>query len=132
MEHDLQSLLDMLQSAQIVMSSIAGRSRDALTSDLQFQDAVIHRLLIIGEASKRVSKTTRQALTTIPWAAMNGMRNRLVHEYDEIDLDILCDTAVKRVSWLVHLRVSYLKAFVISIRSTQNSQLKIPLPSPPS
>ena len=55
MERDLQSLLDMLQSAQIVMNYIAGRSRDDLTADLQFQDATIHRLLIIGEASKRVS-----------------------------------------------------------------------------
>jgi len=89
MERDLQSLLDMLQSAQIVMDYIAGRLRDELTTDLQFQDAMIRRLLIIGEASKRVSETTRQTLTTIPWAAINGMRNRLVHEYDEIDLALL-------------------------------------------
>jgi uncharacterized protein with HEPN domain len=101
MERDLQSLLDMLQSAQIVMNYIAGRSRDDLTTDLQFQDATIRRLLIIGEASKRVSETTRQALITIPWVAINGMRNRLVHEYDEIDLDILWDTAVNSLPTLI-------------------------------
>jgi uncharacterized protein with HEPN domain len=92
MERDLQSLLDMLQSAQIVMNYIAGRSRDELTTDLQ---------LIIGEASKRISETTRQTLTTIPWVAINGMRNRLVHEYDEIDLDIVWDTVVNSLPTLI-------------------------------
>jgi uncharacterized protein with HEPN domain len=101
MDRDLQSLLDMLQSAQIVMGYVVGRSRDALATDLQFQDALIHRLLIIGEASKRVSETTRQALTTIPWAAMSGMRNRLIHEYDEIDLDIVWDTAINSLPVLI-------------------------------
>jgi len=101
MERDLQSLLDMLQSAQIVMNYINGRSRDELTIDLQLQDAMIRRLLIIGEASKRVSEATRQTLTTIPWVAINGMRNRLVHEYDEIDLDVVWDTAINSLPILI-------------------------------
>ncbi len=101
MERDLQSLLDMLQSAQIVMDYIAGRSRDELATDLQFQDAMIHRLLIIGEASKRVSEPTRKTLTTIPWSAISGMRNRLVHEYDEVDLDVIWDTAVNSLPSLI-------------------------------
>lgn len=101
MERDLQSLLDMLQSAQIVMNYLKGRSQGELATDLQFQDAMIRRLLIIGEASKRVSETTRQALTTIPWIAINGMRNRLVHEYDEIDLEIVWDTAVNNLPILI-------------------------------
>jgi len=101
MERDLQSLLDMLQSAQIVMSYINGRSRDELRIDLQLQDAMIRRLLIIGEASKRVSEATRQTLTTIPWVAINGMRNRLVHEYDEIDLDVVWDTAINSLPILI-------------------------------
>ncbi|MCY7394124.1 MAG: DUF86 domain-containing protein [Leptolyngbyaceae cyanobacterium CAN_BIN12] len=101
MERDLQSLLDMLQSAQIVMSYIAGRSQEELTTDLQLQDAMIRRLLIIGEASKRVSETTRQALITIPWTAINGMRNRLIHEYDEIDMDIVWNTAVNSLPTLI-------------------------------
>jgi uncharacterized protein with HEPN domain len=94
MERDLHSLLDMLQSAQIVTDYLQGRSQNELTTDLQLQDAIIHRLLIIGEASKRVSEITRQTLPAIPWAAISGMRNRLVHEYDEIDLDVMWDTAV--------------------------------------
>lgn len=101
MERDLQSLLDMLQSARIVMNYIEGRSRDDLANDLQFQDAMIRRLSIIGEASRRISPATRQSLTTIPWVAINGMRNRLVHEYDEIDLDIVWDTAMNSLPILI-------------------------------
>jgi uncharacterized protein with HEPN domain len=101
MERDLQSLLDMLQSAQIVMDYVAGRSGQDLSSDLQLQDAVIRRLLIIGEASKRVSEPTRKSLTTIPWSAISGMRNRLVHEYDEIDLDVVWDTIGKSLPILI-------------------------------
>jgi uncharacterized protein with HEPN domain len=101
MERDLQSLLDMLQSAQIVRNYMAGRSQDELETDLQLQDAVIHRLLIIGEASRRVSEKTRQTLPAIPWAAINGMRNRLVHEYDEIDLDVVWSTVVNSLPILI-------------------------------
>lgn len=101
MERDLQSLLDILQSAQIATSYLAGRSRDDLETDLQLQDATVRRLLIIGEASKRVSETTRQTLSTIPWAAINGMRNRLVHEYDEVDLDIVWSTVVNSLPTLI-------------------------------
>ena len=79
MERDLQSLLDMLQSSKIVMSYVTGRSRSDLDIDLQFQDSVVHRLLIIGEASKRVSETMRQQVSTLPWTAISGMRNRLVY-----------------------------------------------------
>jgi uncharacterized protein with HEPN domain len=101
MERDLQSLLDMLQSAQIVIDYTTGRSRQDLATNLQLQDATIRRLLIIGEASKRVSETTKQSLTTIPWAAISGMRNRLVHEYDEIDLDVVWETIVNSLPILI-------------------------------
>lgn len=101
MERDLQSLLDMLQSAEIIMQYMAGRSQNEFLTDLQLQDAIIRRFSIIGEAAKRVSETTRQSLTTIPWTVINGMRNRLVHEYDGIDLEIVWDTAVNSLPILI-------------------------------
>lgn len=101
MNRDLQSLLEMLQSAQIAMGYLAGRSQAELTTDLQLQDALIRRLFMIGEASKRVSQATQKSLTTIPWSAINGMRNRLVHEYDEIDLDVVWDTTINSLPGLI-------------------------------
>lgn len=101
MERDVQSLLDMLQSSEIIMEYISGRSREELTTDLQLQDAIIRRLSIIGEAAKRVAEPTRNSLTEIPWSVINGMRNRLIHEYDGIDLDVVWDTAVNSLPILI-------------------------------
>jgi uncharacterized protein with HEPN domain len=47
---------------------------------------------IIGEAANRVSRPTRVRYPQIPWPQIAGMRNRLVHGYDVIDLDLLWDT----------------------------------------
>ncbi|MCX5963481.1 MAG: DUF86 domain-containing protein [Cyanobacteria bacterium] len=48
--------------------------------DFQFQGSVVHRLLIIGEASKRLSEAMGQSIPIISWTAISGMRNRLIHE----------------------------------------------------
>jgi uncharacterized protein with HEPN domain len=60
--------------------------------DTQCQDAVIRRLEIIGEASRRLSDQTRAALPHLPWHDIAGMRNILIHEYDGVDLIAVWDT----------------------------------------
>lgn len=62
MNRDRQFLLDMLVSAKIAVNYIAEKSRKDLEDNLQLQDAIIRRLLIVGEASNRVSQTTQQSL----------------------------------------------------------------------
>ena len=101
MNRDQQFLLDMLLSAKIAVSYIQEKSKTDLENDLQLQDAIIRRLLIIGEASNRVSKQTQSSLPVIPWRLINGMRNRLVHEYDDIDLDTVWDTLQKSLPNLI-------------------------------
>lgn len=91
MQRDLQFLLDMLQSAELIMTYTAQCSKDEFIANVQLQDSVIRRLLVIAEAARRVSKTTRQALPNVSWQEINGMRNRLVHEYDDINLNIVWD-----------------------------------------
>jgi len=84
----------MLQSAEIVISYLEGITEKQFYHDgPQLQDAVIRRLLVIGEAANRVSEGKRLSLTDIEWPQVRGMRNRLVHEYDEIDLAIVWQTA---------------------------------------
>ena len=50
---------------------------------------MIRRLEIIGEAARRISDETRATYRKLPWKAMVGMRNVMIHEYDDIDLDIM-------------------------------------------
>jgi uncharacterized protein with HEPN domain len=101
MQRDLQFLLDMLQSAELVITYTAGRSKDEFSENIQLQDSVIRRLLIIAEAARRVSETTRQTLPNVSWREINGMRNRLVHEYNNVNLDIVWDVVQIEVPKLI-------------------------------
>lgn len=65
--------------------------RDAFRTDLKTQDAVIHNIQIIGEATKKVSPETRASHPEIPWKNMAGLRDRIVHDYFGISLDIVWD-----------------------------------------
>lgn len=101
MQRDLQFLLDMLQSAELILTYTAQCSKDEFLANVQLQDSVIRRLLVIAEAARRVSETTRQALPNISWQEINGMRNRLVHEYDDVNLNIVWDVVQFEISPLI-------------------------------
>ena len=53
------------------------------------QDAVVRQLEIIGEASRQLSEVFRAQHDHVPWHAMIGMRNRIAHEYLDIDLHVI-------------------------------------------
>ena len=101
MQRDLQFLLDILQSAELIMTYKAQYSKDEFIENIQLQDSIIRRLLVIAEAARRVSEATRQTLPNISWQEINGMRNRLVHEYDEIDLNIVWDVIQSEIPSLI-------------------------------
>ena len=54
--------------------------------------SLIRLIELVGEAAARVSTEGREENTTIPWPQVVGMRNRLIHGYDQVDLDILWNT----------------------------------------
>jgi uncharacterized protein with HEPN domain len=58
-------------------------------------------LLVIAEAARRVSDATRQALPNISWQEINGMRNRLVHEYNDVNLNIVWDVVQLEIPPLI-------------------------------
>jgi uncharacterized protein with HEPN domain len=101
MERDLQFLLDMLQSAELIMTYTNQCEKDEFIDNVQLQDSVIRRLLVIAEAARRVSEMTRQTLPNISWQEINGMRNRLVHEYDDVNLNIVWDVVQSEIPQLI-------------------------------
>jgi uncharacterized protein with HEPN domain len=92
MQRDQIFLLDIRESAKLALSYLSGVSIDEFHDDRQLQDAVIRRLEIIGEAARRLSDETRLMMPDIPWADLIGMRNVMIHEYDDVDLSIVWDT----------------------------------------
>ena len=86
---DAGRLLDMLQSAHEAMDLNQGRQRADLDRDRLFALAVARLLEIIGEAAARVSPAFRERHPAVPWKAIIGLRNRLIHAYRDVDHDVL-------------------------------------------
>lgn len=92
MERDRTYLLDILQAAKLAISYVGDKTEQEFLADIQCQDSVIRRCEIIGEAARRVSEATRKEYPELPWSQMIGMRNVLIHEYDDVDLAIVWRT----------------------------------------
>ena len=88
-EADIIRLRHMLDAAREALSFAAGRKREELDHDRGLMLILVREIEVIGEAASRVSKETREQLTRIPWRAIIGMRNRLIHRYNDINLDVL-------------------------------------------
>jgi uncharacterized protein with HEPN domain len=91
MSRDNAYLFDILDAARLAQAYVLGKTQAEFLADTQCQDAVIRRLEIIGEATRRLSTETRRAMPEIAWEAMMGMRNILIHQYDDVDLNIIWD-----------------------------------------
>ena len=85
-------LRHMLDAAREASSYGAGRQRSDLDQDRMLVHALVRCLEIVGEAAAQVSPECRSAISTIPWPDIVGMRNRLVHAYFDIDLNVVWDT----------------------------------------
>ena len=92
MQRDADYLLDILQAVKAALVFLRGKTQADFNRDLQCQFAVVRAIEIIGEAANRVSQETCAAHPEIPWREMIAMRNRMIHDYDEVDLDIVWDT----------------------------------------
>jgi uncharacterized protein with HEPN domain len=82
----------MIEAAEAALEFVAGRSRADLDTDAMLRMALTRAVEIVGEAASQVSDEGRSELTSVPWAQIVGMRNRLVHACFEINRDILWDT----------------------------------------
>jgi len=92
MLRDKEYLLDILEAAKLALTYIGEKTRNDFFHDLQCQDAIIRRLEIIGEASRRISEETKTTFPDIPWNDMVNMRNVMIHEYDDVDMIIVWET----------------------------------------
>ncbi|MEO7799441.1 MAG: DUF86 domain-containing protein [Opitutaceae bacterium] len=86
-------LRDMLDSALLIRSYLAGVDREGFLADREKQDAVLRRLEIIGEAASRVGPQTQAQFPQLPFRGMRGMRNVIAHDYGEVDLELVWQTA---------------------------------------
>jgi uncharacterized protein with HEPN domain len=91
----------MLDFAREIVEALDSRERSELVNDRIIQLAVSRLFTMLGEAATRVSIETRNTYPDIPWGFAIGMRNRLIHGYDVVDLDIIWNTAHENLPDLI-------------------------------
>jgi uncharacterized protein with HEPN domain len=75
-------LLDILRAARLAIEFKGPADRAEFLGDAKTQSAVLHQLLIIGEAVKRMSPEFRAAHPEVPWKPIAGTRDKLIHFYE--------------------------------------------------
>jgi uncharacterized protein with HEPN domain len=86
-------LEDILDAIKRIESYLRGVNEKKFKDDLMRQDAIMLQIEIIGEAARHLSKEFQERHPEVPWSEMIGMRNKIVHDYFEIDVSRIWDTA---------------------------------------
>lgn len=90
MQHeDVIRLRHMLDAARKVIEFTKGKNEADFAKDEKLAFAIVRLIEIIGEAAKNISSEVRQQHANIPWKEIAGTRDRLVHGYFDVDLDIV-------------------------------------------
>ena len=94
-------LVDIAGACERIVGYLRGVDKLAFLANSEKRYAIYAQLIIIGEAASRFSADYQNAHPKIPWRKMIGMRNRIVHEYDSIDWNIVWDTATTHIPGLI-------------------------------
>ncbi len=92
MSPDRAYLDDILYSAGLALDYVGSLSLSEFEGDTKTQDAVIRRLEVIGEAVKWITPQVRESMPQIEWQRIAAMRNFMIHEYWDVDLQIVWAT----------------------------------------
>jgi len=91
-------LSDIREAIHRITTYATGMSYETFMADTKTQDAVIRNLEIIGEATKNLSEQLRTEYPDVPWKSMAGVRDRLIHHYFGVNLDIVWQIATTELS----------------------------------
>lgn len=101
MRRDEALFLDMFLALQRIERFTHGLREDEFLTNELVQSAVIREFQVLGEAARLVSEEARDRHPTIPWRIIAGMRNRLIHEYFDIRLDVVWTTIQRDLPQLI-------------------------------
>ena len=94
-------VIDMLETAERVMRHMDGVDVATFIADENLRDAVIYRLQIIGEAAYHISDAFKDRHPEVEWYKIQGLRHKIVHDYDTLDDETIHRIATEYVPPLV-------------------------------
>jgi uncharacterized protein with HEPN domain len=101
MDRDPALIVDIVLMCRRLRTFVAGRSREDLDRDELLQYAALHAIALIGEAATRLSPNFLQAHPEIPWRDIIGTRHRIIHGYDQVELNVVWAIATEKVELLL-------------------------------
>jgi uncharacterized protein with HEPN domain len=97
MSRDLVTLTDVAIALADIRKFVAEISKEEFVHDDRTQSAVLHKLMVIGEAIKRLSPGFRQTHSDVKWKQYAGFRDVLIHQYDDVNLETVWDIATNEL-----------------------------------
>ena len=94
-KNDKYYLDKILEDLEFVITHCANKTKEELVKDEVLIDSILFRIIQISENNGKLSDDFKDAHRHIPWASIKGMRNQIVHNYGNVDLSIVYDTATR-------------------------------------
>lgn len=101
MQRDLVLVAEMIAAAERAVEIVGASNAADLEADLLRRDALLWNMTVLGEAATQISDSTRSAYLDVPWKPPAQLRNRIVHGYWEVDLDIVVATVRNQLPPLI-------------------------------
>ena len=100
---DENYLKDILEASRRAVAFSADLDFNKFSKDIKTQDAVVRNIEIIGEAAKNISEDSRKRYADIPWKQITGMRDRLIHHYFGVNIDIVWSVVKEDLPQLIKI-----------------------------
>lgn len=97
---DLYFIEKILKDINFIIAHTAGLSPDELSENEILQDSMMFRLVQISENSGRLTSEFKERNSSVPWGDIAGLRNRIVHDYGNVDLCVVFDTLKYDIPYL--------------------------------
>lgn len=82
----------LVEDVDFIIEHMANQTQESLESDLVLLDSMMFRLIQVSESAKNLSDEFKEEYKMIPWTAVYGLRNRIVHDYGNVRLDVVFKT----------------------------------------
>ena len=96
-KNDAYYVKKMLKDISFILDNTKGITLEQLTNNEILCDSVLFRLIQISENSVKLTPNFKETYKAIPWQAIKGMRNRIVHEYGDVELDVVHQTITEDI-----------------------------------